>query len=295
MKGVLIYNGFLESTKFKEIHSLYVQEAIGLGLKLECLGTDKIYNNKQFIQQLVRQYDFGLFLDKDILLAKHLEEYGLKLFNCAQVIEICDNKALTQQVLEPYGIKMPKTVVAPLIFENTKYIDNWIESLENYLSYPIVVKESFGSFGEQVYIATDREQLTQLRKKIIYKPHIYQQFISSSFGRDLRINVIGDKVVASMLRTSNDFRANISLGGKMEPFTPENSYIELAIQVAKILKSDFIGVDILFDKEPILCEVNSNAHIISIQQCCGINIAKLILKHIIDKICKISYSNEEDF
>ena len=51
---------------------------------------------------------------------------------------------------------------------------------------------------------------------------------------------------------------------------------------------DFAGVDILFGEndEPILCEVNSNAHFKNILDCTGVNVAQCILDYIIGDIKK---------
>ncbi len=289
-KGILIYNGFLKNQKFDEIHSIYQAEAEKLGITLDTLGTNKIHfgmDTNLFLKGIADQYDFGLYLDKDVLLARTLERLGLKIFNSSKVIEVCDNKAFTFHALSNKNIHMPKTIIAPLIFGNTQIQDTWIDGVSDILGYPIVIKECFGSFGEQVYLANNKEELLAIRFRLGTIPHLYQEFISSSYGRDIRINLVGNKVIASMIRTSEtDFRANITQGGTMQNCQPPKEFIDLAINVANILKSDFIGVDILFDKDetPILCEINSNAHIKNIQHCSGVNIARIILKYILEKL-----------
>ena len=49
---------------------------------------------------------------------------------------------------------------------------------------------------------------------------------------------------------------------------------------------DFAGVDILFgeEEEPILCEVNSNAHFKNIYDCTGINVADAIISYILEQL-----------
>ena len=79
-----------------------------------------------------------------------------------------------------------------------------------------MVKEAYGSFGEQVYLAKDIVELNRIVDEIGYKDFLLQEFISSSRGRDIRINVVGNKAIVSMLReNNNDFRSNISSGGKV--------------------------------------------------------------------------------
>ncbi len=121
------------------------------------------------------------------------------------------------------------------------------------------------------------------------KPMLFQEFIHSSKGKDLRLQVVGSQVVAAMYRYSDngDFRANITGGGKMKPYEPTQKQIDLAVESCKILGLDFAGVDILFgkDNEPIVCEVNSNAHFKNIYDCTGVNVADSILAYIIKRIC----------
>ncbi len=118
---------------------------------------------------------------------------------------------------------------------------------------------------------------------------LFQEFIQNSKGKDLRLQVVGNQVVAAMYRYSEngDFRANISNGGRMRSYEPSQKQMDLAIQCCKILGLDFAGVDILFGKnqESIVCEVNSNAHFKNIYDCTGINVADSIMEYIIKRIC----------
>ena len=296
IKGWIITNGCLKTAHFHEICEMYQEAANTLGIELTHLYNDEIImgieEDTLFVKgaKITRWPDFVLFLDKDICLAKQLEDKGLRLFNTSEVIRWCDDKGLTFQKLAGAGIKMPKTIIAPMYYfapkeEQTEYI----AQLEKILGYPMIVKESFGSFGEQVYLVHHIEELKTIRQQLIARPHIYQEYIHTSIGRDARLNVVGGKVVASMERFSyTSFKANVAQGGQTKPFTPPESFINMAIKVCDILGADFAGVDILFGENntPILCEVNSNAHIKGIQKCTGINVAVPILEHIRDTITK---------
>lgn len=292
--GWMITNGSLKTPQFIEMCQMYEEAAKEVGLKLIHLYNDElmmgIKEGELFIKGILvkEQPDFVLFLDKDIRLAKQLEARGLRLFNSSEVIAICDDKSLTFQKLAGQGITMPKTIIAPYIFYGQQANDEgYLQQLEKEIGYPMVVKESFGSFGEQVYLIEERTALIAIRQQLKTKPHIYQEYIASSKGRDVRLNVVGGQVVACMERFSTtDFRANIAQGGGAKPFDPPQVFIQVATKVCRLLNADFAGVDLLFDAEgqPILCEVNSNAHIKGIQSCTGINVAVPILQHIKDTI-----------
>lgn len=289
--GWLIYNASLTSQKFTEINNWYKESAIKKGITLDLIKNSEIFsvieNNSTIIKMDSHKDkpDFILFMDKDIRLAKHLEKLGYKLFNGAKTIESCDDKILTYQILSDNNIKIPKSLISPMMFPGTKETDNkFVDYIEREFQYPLVIKEAFGSFGEQVYLVENREELLKKRKDLLYVPHLYQEFINSSRGKDVRLHVVGDKVVATMLRTSDiDFRANVTSGGKMHEFEPPKAFTELAIKASKLIGADFSGVDILFgeENEPIICEINSNAHIKNIYDCTGVDVADHILDYIL--------------
>ena len=293
--GWLIYNGSLLSPKFMEIHDWYKESAAKKGIILDLVKNTELYSVIEGNQTIIKserqreQPDFILFLDKDIRLANQLEQMGYRIFNKASVIETCDNKIMTFQTLANHSIKLPKTVISPLSFTDVLEKDSlFIELIERELSYPIVIKEAYGSFGEQVYLVQTREELEKKRKELLRIPHLYQEFIKNSKGRDVRVHVVGDKVVASMLRTSEtDFRANVTNGGAMHEYVLPKEFEELAIKASQIIGADFSGVDLLFgeEEEPILCEVNSNAHIKNIYDCTGIDVTE----HIFDYILRMVY------
>lgn len=273
MTGWLVINGFLHSNKFNEIYSW-------LKTAFEKKGhTINVYTNIELanITKIENKPDFVLFWDKDIPLAKRLEKMGLRLFNSATAIENCDNKALTY--IELKGIvKMPKTIIAPMTYRNIGYNNtDFVKNSINTLGLPVVIKECFGSFGQQVYLAESYEKAIDIVKNT-NEPLIFQEFIAESKGKDIRINMVGNNAVASMLRyNDNDFRANITNGGSMKNYTPTEKEIEIAQKVCKALNLDFGGVDILFGKNgPIVCEVNSNAHFKNIYDCTGVNVADYI-------------------
>lgn len=290
LKGWIISNGYLKTPKYMEIIALYEACARERNISLELIFNNELLigveNNTLFIRgKKIKQLpDFVLFLDKDIRLAYQLEQIGLRLFNSSRVIALCDDKSQTFQALAGLDISMPKTIIAPLVFKGFKETTcDYLDHIEKELAYPLVMKESYGSFGEQVYLIQNREELAAKRKQLLCTPHIYQEFIANSKGRDVRINVVGEQIVAAMLRTSEtDFRANVTNGGKMQSYTPPASFEALALKVCQVIGADFAGVDLLFGEndEPILCEVNSNAHIKNIQLCTGVNVAEHILQHI---------------
>ncbi|MBO5714476.1 MAG: RimK family alpha-L-glutamate ligase [Clostridia bacterium] len=285
MKGVLIVNGFLNGDKFYGIYELLVNAFKSRNVQLDIVKSSDVRGK----DDLSFTPDFVMFWDKDYYLADKLERQGLKLFNSASGMIMCDNKILTYRELEKHGIAHPKTIVCPKTFENVGYNDlSFVDNAIEKLGLPIIIKEAYGSFGAQVYLAENSQKAKEIVNKIAPKEFVFQEFIKSSKGKDLRINVVGDKVVATVYRSNaNDFRSNITLGGDKKPYQPSLEQQQTAINAVKALGLDFAGVDVMFGENdtPIVCEVNSNPHFKSTLECTGIDLALNIADYVIEKLC----------
>lgn len=285
MTGWLIVNGFLKTSKFEELTQMFVEAA------RECHIPLKVVDNHCFLagEKIPEEGkpDFVVFWDKDVLLAKFLENAGIKVFNSSEFISICDDKRKTFLALEHAGLPIPKTILAPMTYDKTDFSDlSFLPRIMDELGFPMVVKEAYGSFGEQVYKVDDEKQLYELIGRIPTTELLFQEFIEESAGRDIRLQVVGDGVCSSMIRTSeHDFRANITAGGSMHSYEPEQKAMDLAILAVKKLGGDFAGVDLLFTEHGyVICEINSNAHFKNLYQCTGVNTAACILEYIKEEL-----------
>ncbi|MDF2538913.1 MAG: hypothetical protein K0S76_1934 [Herbinix sp.] len=292
MTGWLVVNEFLHSDKFNEIHEWLLAAAKKQGIVLVLKTNAQLLieiSEVQTVPKGLAEVDFVLFWDKDIRLASYLERLGVSVFNSSKAIGICDDKSLTHLTLMNNDIPMPRTIVAPMTYSNIGFTNlTFLEEISERIKFPMVVKECFGSFGQQVYLVQDREELMAKTQELGAKPLIYQEFIRTSFGKDIRLQVVGNQVIASMYRYSEqgDFRANLSIGGKMRSYSPTKEQCDLALRCCEIIGLDFAGVDLLFGEndEPIVCEVNSNAHFKNIYECTGVNAAEAIIFHIGERL-----------
>lgn len=271
MNGILLVNHFLNGEKFNELHSHLVKSAKKQNIDLV------IKTNLELAADEVNA-DFVLLWDKDINLARRIEKGGVPVFNSSSSVAVCDDKARTY--IELSGIvPQPKTLVAPKTYfhvDMSEFVDTAIE----HLGLPLVFKECFGSFGEQVYLCKTREDVIS---HITAKPFILQEFISDSVGSDTRIEIVGGKFVSAVKRNNPaDFRSNVTNGGTMTPVIPDNKMIETARKACDALGLTFGGVDIL--DNGMVCEVNSNAHIINIMNATGIDIAPIIFNEITEQL-----------
>lgn len=183
---------------------------------------------------------------------------------------------------------MPKTLPSPLNYTASDVTYDEVDKIAEYLGYPVVVKLSYSSMGKGVFLANDREELFNLCNKYKTEAKLYQEFISSSTGKDVRIIVIGGKYLCGYERNScgKDFRSNVALGGNGVKIEPSKEYIDFAENIAKLLNLDYMGVDIMYGTigEPILCEVNSNAFFEMAEEITNVNVAESYVNHIIKTI-----------
>lgn len=297
-RGLLITNSFLRTDKFVEHDAWLMQAAKSQGIRLEFAGNAELLAFCGEEPDWLLQYDFIVYWDKDILLGREITRYAerkkIPIYNRIDAIAACDDKYETYYRVITYNQTHPgeeiailPTIAAPMTYANIGYTRlDFLNQVEKKLSYPIVVKECFGSFGMQVYLAKNRQELEILTLKLAGKPFLYQKYQSVSSGRDVRLQVVGKQVVAAMYRYSEtgDFRANITNGGSMKAYQPTLREKELAVRVAGVLGLDFAGVDLLFDEDghsTILCEVNSNAHFKNIFTCTGVNVAECMIQYIL--------------
>ena len=92
MKGWIVVNSFINSIKFNELYEFFENSAKKLEIDLQIITTDSLvlFTSDSFSK--FEKPDFIIFWDKDIYLAKRLENLGIPLFNSSSAIEICDNK-----------------------------------------------------------------------------------------------------------------------------------------------------------------------------------------------------------
>lgn len=310
IKGHILINSFLQTEKFTEHYRWLEKSAEKYGVQLSVIenadiccsyGTDC----ERRIYSILEGDSFLIYWDKDIRLGRQIEyicrRMGISVYNSVDSIAICDDKSLTYQKLWEWNQSQPDidkiplipTITAPMTYTNIGYTStNFLDQVIEEFSLPVVVKECYGSFGQQVYLAQSRRELEELTVKLGGTPHIYQKFIKESSGRDVRIEVAGDEAVAAMYRYSvnGSFKANVTSGAHMKAYQPSASEYRLAIKTARILGLDFGGIDLLFkagsDEALIVCEANSNAHFKNIFDCTGINVADKIIKYICEDIRK---------
>lgn len=209
---------------------------------------------------------------------RHFEKMGSRVLNTSDGIINSRDKFRCHQILMAASIRVPKTYYSYDLY----YAERVVR--EN-LGYPFILKVLEGTQGIGVYLVRNEDEASGLFTKHITKNIrvLLQEFISEFQGKDLRLIVIGNEVVASMMRIAQegDFRSNIHRGGIGENVAISQQEIEMAIKATKILGLQMAGVDLLRSKNgPLIIEVNSSPGIEGIEGVTNKPIAEKLIEYI---------------
>ena len=188
---------------------------------------------------------------------RHFERMDIPVINSSDAIDNVKDKLYTHQILAQSNLDIPKTMLLRYPID--------IDFVEKNIGFPVIVKKISGSYGRGVFLCEDKKSLRQLvtMAELTKKSYdiILQEFIKDTWGKDLRVMVVNNKVVGCMLRqaTDDDFRANITRGGEGFPYEVNEQIEWLSSESSKALGLDIAGVDLLFQNGGYkICEVNSN-------------------------------------
>jgi RimK family alpha-L-glutamate ligase len=214
---------------------------------------------------------------------RQLEHCGVYSCNSANAIQNVKDKLLMHQILAYSKLPTPKTMLAKFPVD--------ISVVKREIGVPLIIKNVTGTQGRGVYLCESEEKFSDIME-LIYANNenaniIIQEFIETSYGKDLRVFVIGGKVVGCMQRIAKSgFKANFSIGADVQPFelTPETEW--MAIEAARLLNLDVAGVDLLFgeDGKYLICEANASPQFHGLENIVGQRIADDILDYVLVKI-----------
>lgn len=210
-----------------------------------------------------------------LLVVRQFEMMGVPILNDSNSILNSRNKFRSLQTMASKRMDMPATVL-------TRSTADLPGAMRHLGRPPLVMKVLQGSQGIGVMMAPDRATVDSVLATMLDmdKDILLQQFIRESKGSDIRVLVVGNKVVGSMRRLARagEFRANIHRGGWGEPIRLPKRYERLALQATRVLGLDIAGVDLLESSAgPKILEVNSSPGFEGLEQATGINIAEKMI------------------
>ena len=209
-------------------------------------------------------------------------------------MEAAKDKLYSLQILAQNNIPVPKTILL-------RFPCN-VEYVIKRLGLPIIIKCLSGMQGKGVFMAKSKDELQTycdlLESVNPNIPMIFQECLTHSLGKDIRVLVINGKVVGAMMRSNDqDFRANIHRGGAGNVFELNDNAEFMALQAAKLLGLDIAGVDLLFDdkkgKKFRICEVNSSPGMEGFEKATGLDVPQSVVSLVRYK-CGIAPQPKDD-
>lgn len=209
---------------------------------------------------------------------RQFETMGVYSVNESVAIARSRDKLRASQILARKGIGLPVTGFA----HATKMTEDLINLVGG---APLVIKLLEGTQGKGVILAeTDKAAQSVIEAfRELDEYLLVQEYIAEAKGADIRCFVIGDKVVASMMRQAKkgEFRSNLHRGGTATQVKLSNPEKETAVAAAKALGLNVAGVDIIrSNRGPLVLEVNSSPGLEGIQKATKKDVAGMIIKYI---------------
>ncbi|MFX1399306.1 MAG: RimK family alpha-L-glutamate ligase [Promethearchaeota archaeon] len=273
-KEVQILASELNKRGFKV--NYFVPASIDVRININNFGEqfEILENKKALVRGFGGDVTQKIFFRLDLLTA--IELYGIRLINSRSALEIASDKFLTSIYLERHGIPTPKTVIC----ENPEV------ALEAFkiLGEDVILKPLFGSKGVGITRLNDKDFAENILNTLHKLNEVFylQEFVEH-YNRDIRILVLGDKAIAGMYRKSDNWKTNIHAGAHSEPIELSGDLEKIAINAAKVTKTEIAGVDVVeSEKGYQVLEVNSIPGFTALQKVSEINLAEEIISYFLE-------------
>lgn len=217
--------------------------------------------------------DFVINRSRFYDISEKLELHRVRVFNHSEVTKITNDKLETYRYLE--GI---------VPFPETK--DGSDYKTGDY-AYPIIIKSCTGHGGSEVYKANSIEEETAVLELLKGKKYLVQK-CCSDLGKDVRVYIVGNQIVASVLRTSKDsFKSNYSLGGKVKLYSLNDHEKSLVNSILCKLNLDYAGIDFIFHNgKAVFNEIEDAVGARMLYEVSDFDIADMFVKYVVNELPK---------
>lgn len=273
LKGYIIekYNCMVNAYTCNRLVEEAKKEGIDLriiGLYDTCITDNAVVNNGAELEHrdfIINRYKWGKVKEE-------VNSITDKSYNQLDIYDIYINKYEQVKRLHSSEFFIPKYCMGTSMIT--------YEYIVNKIGIPFVAKGLESSMGDEILLVTNKEEYLGLQNNYSKdKEWLFEEFIQTSYGRDIRFFSIRGKVIACMQRKSQgDFRANVALGASVEPYEITPQIMQIARDIYEQTKLDFLGIDLMFGKEkPYFCEINVMPGLEGIEKASGINVAREII------------------
>ena len=147
----------------------------------------------------------------------------------------------------------------------------------------MVVKPLFGAEGRGITRLNDEALALRAFKMLAQLGAVlYLQEYIDHEGFDLRLFVLGQRVLGMRRRNPLDWRTNVSRGAATEAFEPDETLCKLASLAAETIGAPIAGVDLLPAKNGTLyaIEVNAVPGWQALSRTLHVDVAKMVLEYV---------------
>ncbi|MFH0814796.1 MAG: RimK family alpha-L-glutamate ligase [Candidatus Falkowbacteria bacterium] len=220
-------------------------------------------------------------------LIRQFELVGVLIVNKSIGVMRAKNKLKTLQILSQKNIPIPKT-----------YMVSQSQNIEDIIAdigpFPVIIKSMIGSHGSGVSIVESKRGLRSIIDMIVRsneaEPIMVQEYVKESKGKDVRVFIVGKRIVGAMERIASkrgEFRSNFHLGGRIRVATMTRKEKDVAFAAIEACGLDIAGVDLIRTKSgPKVLEVNSNPGLEGITKATGRDIAGEIIQYAVRKAAR---------
>ena len=206
---------------------------------------------------------------------RQFEVMGVYPANESVAIGRSRDKLRSLQLLARAGIGLPVTAFAHSP-DDTKTLVKLVGGA------PLVLKLLEGTQGRGVVLAETNKAAESVIDAFreLDANFLVQQFIREAGGADVRAFVVGDRVVAAMLRQAKEgeFRSNLHRGGTASVVKLSPAERATAVKAAKTVGLNVAGVDIVRGRDgPLVLEVNSSPGLEGIERATGKDVAGMVI------------------
>ncbi|HEV2751187.1 MAG TPA: RimK family alpha-L-glutamate ligase [Gemmatimonadales bacterium] len=207
-----------------------------------------------------------------------LEERGVLVINSPRTIERTVDKLWTTALLARGGLRVPETVVC-------ERPEDAIEAFRS-LGGDVIVKPLFGSMGLGMVRVSDEDMAFRVFRTLETLRGIYyvQRAIDHA-GCDMRVFVVGGRVVGAIERTAPGWKTNLARGGRARGVKLEARHTEPALAATQAVAADYAGVDLLSarDGTVYVVEVNGIPGWRGLQETTSSDVAGAIVEHVLSR------------
>lgn len=212
-------------------------------------------------------------------LLRQLESNGTLVVNPVNSILVARDKHLSLMELRKAGLAVPDTAVVEDVFDAVEIAKKWGK---------VVIKPLIGSMGYGSMLANDPDMVYNIGRLLqMHGLPIYMQKYMRKYERDIRVFIVGDKVLGAMYRYSPEgtWKTNVSQGARTETAELTQELTEISLKASKALNLLYTGVDVgETDEGYVIYEVNATPQWEGFMRTTGINPAEYIADLVVNSI-----------